>query len=529
MRYLVTMLRKSSHIERPNEEAILCQGDLTRTAKGAGVNFVGKIIGGLLHFTYLVIAARMLGDEAFGIFMLALTVAAVTGALGRAGLEMAVIKFVSKFFESADEEAAAVAIRKSLKIAAGASMVLAVALFFLSYPLATKVFDKQMLSDVLRILAISLPFNAVMIISLAATQGFQVMKYSVYGQNLIQPFLNTILLVLLVFGGFGLRGAAFAQVISIVITCMISCYFLVSMFPRAVRFSEGESHVPGLLKYSFALAPVVLFNLMLMWTDTLVLGYYKSSAEVGIYNSAMRTAMINTLIVSSFSAIFAPMASDLHGRAEMGRLDALFKVVTKWTYSLSFALFLLIILLPAEIMSIFGEGFESGANALVVLAIAQIVNTGTGVSGVILVMAEKERLMFYNALGAFLLNACLNYILIPPFGIAGAACATAGTIIAVNIIMLAQVVWLLKIHPYSKGFFKITICGISAYGATLMIMTLWPLSVKGIYSLIIYAPVFLAIYAVSIVFSGLDSEDRLILDAVKQRLSRASGIEEPQS
>lgn len=495
---------------------------VARVAEGAGINLAGRILGGGIQYVYMVVAARLLGVESFGLLVLAFTIVTFGGVVGRMGMEMAVIKFVSRFHGETDRNSAAGAIYQALRTSLFVSLVLAVVLFLIAPHLSSEIFKEERLSEIVKVLSVVLPFSAFMSITLASTQGFHLMKYSVYGQNIIQPSLNIVMLVLFVVLGFGLFGAAAAHLISVMITCVISYYFLVSTFPSAKNLRKSAVKVPGMLKYAISVAPVLFFNFVLMWTDTLMLGHYRSAFEVGIYSSAMRTAMISTLIISSFSTIFAPMASDLFARQEIGRLNDLFKVVTKWTYLINLAVFLLIILMPMEIIGIFGKGFEDGAGALKILALAQIVNTITGVAGVILVMVEKERLMFYNAFGAVLVNVFLNYVLIPLYGITGAAYATASTIIAVDLVMLAQVMWLLKIHPYSKEFVKITVCGMLACGTVSIIMALWPVAAQGIYKLLVFVPLFLGTYGLSIFFMGLGKEDRLILDMVRRKFSAVS-------
>lgn len=107
---------------------------------------------------------------------------------------------------------------------------------------------------------------------------------------------------------------------------------------------------------------------------------------------------------------------------------------------------LIFLIFPKSILGIFGEEFRTGAIALMILTIGQFVNAASGSVGYILQMTGKQRLFQYIILFASIVNAYLNFILIPQIGIVGAAIASCIAVSIINIIPL----FLIK---YYYGFF----------------------------------------------------------------------------
>jgi O-antigen/teichoic acid export membrane protein len=103
------------------------------------------------------------------------------------------------------------------------------------------------------------------------------------------------------------------------------------------------------------------------------------------------------------------------------------------------------VLAPRWILALFGSGFTSGSTSLAILAGGQFVNVVTGSVGFILMMCGYEKLMRNTILGIALLNMLLNFLLIPWFGVNGAAIATAVSLALMNLILVFIVYRKLKI------------------------------------------------------------------------------------
>jgi O-antigen/teichoic acid export membrane protein len=490
--------------------------ELTQIAKGAGINITGKVVGSAIQYAYSLVIARVLQADAFGIFMLGFTIMSIGGAIGRLGLENGAIKFISQYNGIGDKARVKGVIVQALKYSFIASILIGAILFLTARFMSNVIFNELELEWVLKIFSLALPFYSLMIISLSCTRGFKIMKYAVYTQNLFLHTFNLILVGIFVFLGMKLYGVASAYMITLFITATLSIYFLLKTFPE-IWHTKTITQSKKLFRFSIPLLLVFIVNMIIMWTDTLMLGYFKTSREVGIYSAALRTAMFITTFLISFNSIFAPVISDLHNRRETKKLESLFKTVSKWIYMASLPLFLLLVLLPKEVMSMFGPEFIAGSVPLIILAFANVTNSGTGCVGYMIIMSGKQDLMMYNSLGVCFLNIILNYLLIPSYGIIGASIASGVSLAVYAIVLLIEVYVLLKIHPYNIMFLKITFLGLLLYGIFSMLKYTVP-DLTGVLRVLFFVPVFLSFYVWLIYKWGTDDDDRIVIGFLKGRL-----------
>ncbi|MEN8126153.1 MAG: polysaccharide biosynthesis C-terminal domain-containing protein [Bacteroidota bacterium] len=104
------------------------------------------------------------------------------------------------------------------------------------------------------------------------------------------------------------------------------------------------------------------------------------------------------------------------------------------------------------LLGIWGAEFITAYWALVIIAIGQLFNIGTGATGIILIKTGYEKILGYITISLAIFDLALNYILIPKFGATGAAIATATTLISENIIKVILVK--IKTDIYTIPFIK---------------------------------------------------------------------------
>ncbi len=499
------------------EDSHVCGSELSRIASGAGTSFAGKILGGGLQFFYTLVVVRFLGAELFGLFMLGLTIINFGGVFGRLGLEMGLVKFVSAYHGMGDKQRVKGVIVQSIGCSLMASTLVAIGLFCIGDPLIARLFNKPQLGVIIRSLAPSLPFMSLMFVALSATQGFQIMKYTVYGQNLFWPATNMMLAVLFFLLGLKLYGVVAAHVISVALAAALAVCFLRRCFPD-MKQTKAVWESTQLFSFSIPLLAVVFVHFILLWTDTLMLGFFRTPREVGIYNVAMRTALLIGLILSSFNSIFAPVISDLHNRREMDKLGRLFKSVTRWVFGISLPVFLLMTFLSEDVMGLFGQDFIAGRMPFLILSSAQLVSACVGSMVVFLAMSGRQNLVLKNTALTGLLNLLLNYVLIPRYGIVGAAAATTISVASVNILMLAQVWVLYRMHPYNRKYYKGLFSALGTYAVVLVVGSMLP-ELNGVQRILVYSPLFLVVCAAFMWRLGFDAEDRLILHTLLRRFT----------
>lgn len=185
--------------------------------------------------------------------------------------------------------------------------------------------------------------------------------------------------------------------------------------------------------YFFLLSLVSVINSR---ADVMLLGLLDTEAHVGIYNIAGRfTDFIPfTLIIANMVA--APLIAKYYEQKDKHRLSEFLPRLARFNFAFSSLVLLALLLFGNMVLGFFGEAFKEAYPVLVIIGLAQWFNVSTGSVGLLLSMSghEKQALVIQSL--SAVLNIILDFILIPPLGIIGAALATAISLFAWNLGMV---------------------------------------------------------------------------------------------
>jgi O-antigen/teichoic acid export membrane protein len=121
---------------------------------------------------------------------------------------------------------------------------------------------------------------------------------------------------------------------------------------------------------------------------------------------------------------------------------------------------------------------------------------------------------------AFLtLTIGLNWMLIPDYGIIGAAIANTVTLGTMNIMRLIQIYSYSRVHPFSFGFFKALIVGAISTSVVLFLRLVVPLE-GPILRVAALGGLFVATYGLLTITAGLDAEEKMLLEKVLKKVRK---------
>jgi O-antigen/teichoic acid export membrane protein len=176
-------------------------------------------------------------------------------------------------------------------------------------------------------------------------------------------------------------------------------------------------------------------------------------------------------------------------------------------------------------MAVFGDEFVSGWPVIVVIAAAQLFSSSVGPTARVLVMTGRQRIVVLSTVGSAVAAVTLNLILVPRFGIFGAAAATAVAVVLANVVTLLFVYRRLGFWPYSARYAKPVIAGLIAAAAMYLARLALP-TYTGVSALLIFGSLLLVVFLVLLVALGLSPSDRHFLAsfwaAVRRNVRRAS-------
>ena len=231
--------------------------------------------------------------------------------------------------------------------------------------------------------------------------------------------------------------------------------WLIRSFERDGVVASGSTARSTFVKFWKFTAPRGLagvFSVTILWLDTLLIGALRSSAEAGVYAAATRYLVLGQFVGVAISQVVGPKLSELIAHGDQDRTRAVYRASTTWLVLASWPLYITMVIMAPALLSVFGEGYVEATTAVMILGATMLVATAVGPVDVVLLMAGKSQWNLINTIVAVVLNIGLNLMLIPSFGLTGAAIAWSASILANNLLPLIEVWLFTGQHPFGNGW-----------------------------------------------------------------------------
>ena len=168
------------------------------------------------------------------------------------------------------------------------------------------------------------------------------------------------------------------------------------------------------------------------WIGIIALSKYGSNTEVGIFGVASRLSILIGFILLAVNASTASKIAVLYMKKELREIKRLL-VKTSFMMGLAVTPIMFVVAIAAsEIMSAFGEEFSDGGAALIVLVAGQLIVTFIGAHTNALIMIGAAKVVKRYLYIALLTDVIACFVLIPVFGLVGAATATTISLILLH-------------------------------------------------------------------------------------------------
>ena len=197
-----------------------------------------------------------------------------------------------------------------------------------------------------------------------------------------------------------------------------------------------------------------LLTYFVLKSDVLVMGAFRTAAEVGVYAIASGLAQGVSMPTEALGASLAPSFSALMGQGDVEGLRRLFHTSTRWLFLMGSFVGLTLILAGRLILHLFGKDFSGGFLVLCVLACGQMFSASLGANGTLITMTGHPKVNLVNSFFLGLGNLGLGLLLVPRFGGLGAAAAASFSFIVINLARAAEIGFILKIGPWNRTIRK---------------------------------------------------------------------------
>tara|TARA_Y100000034_G_scaffold135306_1_gene206666 strand:- start:468 stop:1973 length:1506 start_codon:yes stop_codon:yes gene_type:complete len=497
------------------------ENSLKAVAKGTSIGFLGVIFSKVFGYLYRLVVARI-GVEQYGLISIGMALYAILTTIAIMGMSNGILRFVSYYREKDEPGRIKGTIFAALKLVTPFGIIFAIILFVFSKQIAIGLFHDPSLALVLKVFAIAIPFSAIRDIFLSVSKAYHKIQYEVYAKNILENLTKVILTFIFIFIGWNLFGASLAYTISIFLSLVLAFYLteknVFSIFKKSIKPLYANKE---LFLFSLPLLFSGMINSIIGWTDTLMLGFFRTSSEVGIYNAALPTAQLLYVAPLSLTAIFIPVLTNLYAKEKEEDFKNLYRVTTKWIFLMNLIILSLFFLAGTSLLRImFGKEYMMGNNVLLLLGVFMFLGYLSANSNSVLVVLKKTKLILFNVIVGAAFNIILNLYLIPSKGLIGAAIATGVSIVIMGILSFAETYHYTKAIPFNFSYVKILVSILIAYFITsqsLKLMSNLPTTIIIVITLFV-----MSISYISLLFltNSFEDEDLAILKVIKRKILR---------
>ena len=490
------------------------------TAKGSGHLAGGSFFEFGSRFVIALVLARTLGASDYGLYVLAVSAAGVFAGIASLGLDDAIMRHIAISNGRNDRAAIVGSLQIGLVGALGAGLVMAVVLFVAARPVADGWFDEPRLASLLRVVAVAVPLLTLSNVLSGTARGFGKMHFVAIAENGVQSIVRVVLTVAIVLltGTISVMAATVAFVVSDVAATVAFVMLLVRHFPvdRELR-STARRETRGVLLFALPLWISSLLRQSRRNIQTVLLGT-ASVSSAGVFSIVDKVNTVGHVWLLSLFVAVKPELARLHDRGDRRELGRLYATSTRWSLELTLPFVLVSVLFRDAILRIFGGSFEAGATALVILTGAELVNAATGVCGPAIDMTGHTRTKVANSVVFTAILIATNALLIPEWGVVGAAVAALVATTVFNALCIAEMWVFERLLPFDASSWKPVAAGVGAFVFGLVLDVLLPLDRFGV--MVVLAPVVCAVYGGLLLCFGLPPEDRLVIGRAIAKIPR---------
>jgi len=466
--------------------------EAARFAKGTVVLLIGGIVSSALGFFEHVVSARVLGSFGYGLLNVGIVITSLLAMFASLGLRDALTREVAYLRGKGKEVDTVVCAAFFVSFFASVVLMLVV---WVSAPVIGPVVGLDGYWWLIRLLVVSVPLLVVsdLFIAVARAYGRVAEKVLVrdVGFNALWLLGSLVSIAL----GIGIAGFALSYVFSASLVFIVLFYMLRrrALMPHCLRVGVKMAIVVSLLSFSLPLLVSSTLGALMTYSDTLMLGILRGAADAGLYGAAASPARFVPFVLSVAGYLVLPLFARLYAVGNLREFGRLYVVIAKWVFVLTFPIVVALVSSPRLVIGIiFGRSYLPASSCLVVLALGFLFHVMMGPNGIAIVAVRRSDLVMKISVVTITLNIFLNALLIPVFGILGAAVATSVSYIFSNILATFYLYRIIGVKLLEKQYLEVVAAAFSLMFISSLVgctdlLCLFGLAVAGTVAVIIIA------------------------------------------
>ena len=443
---------------------------------------------------------KTLGAENYGIYSQILVTIGLISPFALLGINTAMRRFLSG---EKDKHRLAGSFWAALSIVAFNGLLLLIGLYFVSPYLVKSIFKTEDALSLLRIAAILIPLMRVSQTLLEYFVTFeQSKKYTFF--NITQDILFISLIVYFLLQGKGILAIILTQIF---VTAVVGG---VALFTIVRQIGVCRPQCNNLRRY-FSFGFPIFVGGYAYWAihsaDRYLIGYFMNIKSVGIYSGVYNLSMIIIALSGPIYFVLLPKVSRLWENGEVSEVKKYFRYSMKYFLTIGIPSVFGMSILGKDLLTALATAEFTSAWILIPIITSSMLvfQTLTGVEYVYQ-LVEKTKITMIAVIFAAIENIVLNIIMIPFWGVLGAAVATFITYMSYTV----GYFWFSR--RYLKFQIDIGFAAKSLIAATVMGVVIFTVNPSGVVGLLCRISLGVVIYVVSILLlKGFDRNEIKLL------------------
>jgi len=440
-------------------------GHVRRIARSGGLNVVGAGAAAVAGFALTLVLTNGLAKDAAGTVFATTALFLILTSFVQLGTESGMARWLPLKLATGRSDQVGAVLRAGLVPSVVVSVLAALCLAVSAPWVAGLLVEGRYVGTVatqVRILALFLPMAATLNVVLAATRGLRTVRPTIVVESIGRSFLQ----LAVVAGVTALGGSAevvvlawagpylFALLVAVVWLLVLARRLTRSATPKPTA-AVAAGGVTGLNRefwgYTGPRALATVAQTLLKRSDIVLVAALRSPSEAAVYAAASRFVTLGQVAVQALQQVLAPQLSAMFARGERQHAQEVFQVTTTWSIMLAWPVYIACAVLAPLVLLLFGDGYTDGVPVVVLLSAAMLVAVASGSVDTVVLMSGRSWLSLANTVAALVVNVGLNLLLIPPYGIVGAAVAWTAAIMVRNVLPLLQIRRSLGMSPFGTA------------------------------------------------------------------------------
>jgi len=429
--------------------------------RGSTLLLSGRIIAMAANFVVQLLIVRYLSKSDYGAFAYALSIISLGSSLAVFGFDKTVTRFIPMYQERGEYHKVLGSVIMMVSAVFSLGFFLVLLVFGLRGWIAESLISDPLAANILLLLIFLAPIQALDSLLVGMLAVFSKPSSIFFRRYILGPSLRISVVLLLIF----FQSNVYFLSIGFIVAGVLGITIYYGILMRDLRKQEIWKHF-NIQKIKFPIKEVFGFSIPLFTSSfvfmvrshlvVVLLEYFRSTLDVAAFRAVQPVSDLNTTVIQTFALLFMPTMARMYASEDQESMDNLYWQSAVWIAVISFPIFLLTFSLAQPLtLLLFGERYAQSGGIMAVLAFGYYFNAALGFNADTLRIYGRLRYTVIIDFVATFISVGLNLILIPRYGVMGAAIGTCGTLVLYNILNHIGLKFATKINLFAWRYIRV--------------------------------------------------------------------------